>query len=237
MSDRTILSTSDAFTRTQRCAVDVLLAVWTIRPEGEDVDDLDDVLGLHLERAVYEEIAKGLAEVARLPHEQMRDHLRLAAQQELHRGATPGYRWATTTEIPAGIPAAATWRRTCWTPISSRCCNACLWPSSRGFHAAAHRSLQGRPHRHGPTRTIATTDIGLHVLVVETKHDVTVTVHWTNEDARAALVSFVEQAWEPMLADEPMPTDPSVAIQRYFSGVSDNSYLLYSTTISSPTAP
>jgi hypothetical protein len=76
----------------------------------------------------------------------------------------------------------------------------------------------------------------VHVLVVETKHDVTVTVHWTDEDARAALGSFVEQAWEPMLADEPMPIDPSVAIQRYFSGVSDDSYLLYSTTISSPTA-
>jgi hypothetical protein len=236
MSDRTIVSTSDAFTRTQRCAVEVLVAAWTIRPEGEDVDDLDDVLGLHLERAAYEEIAKGLAEVARLPHEQMRDHLHLAAQQELHRGAAPGYRWATTTEShPSRYPSSHHLEAHLLDAHLEQVLQRLPLAQLEGFHAAAHRSLQGRPHRHGPTPTIATTDI--EVVVVETKHDLTVTVHWTDEDARAALVSFVEQAWEPMLANEPMPTDPSAAIQRYFSGVSDDSYLLYGTTVSSPTAP
>lgn len=237
MSDSSILSTSDARTSTHRLAVDVLLTAWTIRPEGEDVDDIADVLGVHLERAVYEEIAKGLAEVACAPHDQMRDQLRAAAQQELRRRAAPGYRWATTTEIH---------------PIryrSSRHLEAHLLDAHleqvlqrlplaqlEDFHAAAHRNWQGRPHGHGPTLAMATTDAEVHVLVVETKHDVAVTVHWAHEDARAALASFVEQAWEPMLADEPMPTDPSAAIERYFSRVSDDSYLLYSTTISSPTA-
>jgi hypothetical protein len=104
------------------------------------------------------------------------------------------------------------------------------------FHAEAHRHWQGRPHRHTPAPSTAATDPEMHVLVVETKHDRTVTVHWTHEDARAALASFVDQAWKPMLADEPMPTDPGAAIERYFSRAPDDSYFLHSTTISRPTA-
>jgi hypothetical protein len=107
MSDSTIVSTSDAFTRTQRCAVDVLLTAWTIRPEGEDVDDLDDVLGLHLERAVYEEIAKGLAEVARRPTSRCEitcssPHSRSCTAAPLPATAGRPRRRST----PAGIPAA-----------------------------------------------------------------------------------------------------------------------------------
>src|SRR6266511_2203188 len=152
-SDSDILSTSDAFTSTHKLAVEVLTAAWTIRPEGEDIDDIADLLGVHLERAVYEEIARGLAEVACVPHDQMRDQLRVAAQQEFRRRAFPSYQWATTTEV----------------------------------HAQAHRNWQGRPHRHGPTPAMPATDPEVHVLVVETKHDRMVTVHWTDEDARAAL--------------------------------------------------
>src|SRR6266511_3545243 len=98
-SDSDILSTSDAFTSTHKLAVEVLTAAWTIRPEGEDIDDIADLLGVHLERAVYEEIARGLAEVACVPHDQMRDQLRVAAQQEFRRRAFPSYQWATTTEV------------------------------------------------------------------------------------------------------------------------------------------
>jgi len=49
----------------------------------------------------------------------------------------------------------------------------------------------------------------VHVLVVQTKRDTTVTMHWTDEDARAELARFVQQAWQPRLAEEPMPADPT----------------------------
>src|SRR6266508_2857374 len=131
-SNSDILSTSDAFTSTHKLAVEVLTAAWTIRPEGEDIDDIADLLGVHLERAVDEEIARRLAEVACVPHDQMRDQLRVAAQQERRRRAFPSSRWAPPQKsTPSGIPAASTWRRICSTPTCSRCCNACPWPSMR----------------------------------------------------------------------------------------------------------
>ena len=74
----------------------------------------------------------------------------------------------------------------------------------------------------------------VHVMEVETKHDRTLTVNWSDEDARAALASFVDQAWASVFADEPMPADPDAAIERYFSRAPDDSYFLDSTTISHP---
>src|SRR6266508_551618 len=96
-SDSDILSTSDAFTSTHKLAVEVLTAACTIRPEVEDIDDSADLPGGHLERTVYEEIARGLAEVACVPQDQMRDKLRVAAQQEFRRRAFTSTQWATTT--------------------------------------------------------------------------------------------------------------------------------------------
>ncbi len=218
MSDSNVLSTSDAFTSTHKLAVEVLIAAWTIRPEGEDIDDIADLLGVYLERAADEEIAKGLAEVACVPHDQMRGQLRVAAQQELHRRAFPSYRWATTTEIHpvryrSSLHMAAHLLDAHLEQVPQRLPLAQL----EDFHAEAHRHWQGRPHRHTPAPSTPATAAEVHVLVVATKHDRMVTVHWTDEDARAALASFVDQAWEPMLADEPMPADPGAAIERYFS--------------------
>ena len=151
MSDSNVLSTSDAFTSTHKLAVEVLIAAWTIRPEGEDIDDIADLLGVYLERAADEEIAKGLAEVACVPHDQMRGQLRVAAQQELHRRAFPSYRWATTTEIHpvryrSSLHMAAHLLDAHLEQVPQRLPLAQL----EDFHAEAHRHWQGRPHRHTP---------------------------------------------------------------------------------------
>ncbi len=236
-SDSDILSTSDAFTSTHKLAVEVLTAAWTIRPEGEDIDDIADLLGVHLERAVYEEIARGLAEVACVPHDQMRDQLRVAAQQEFRRRAFPSYQWATTTEVhPVRYRSSLHMGAHLLDAHLEQMLQRLSLAQLEDFHAQAHRNWQGRPHRHGPTPAMPATDPEVHVLVVETKHDRMVTVHWTDEDARAALASFVEQAWNSMLADEPIPTDPAAAIERYFSRAPDDSYFLHSSTMSRPTA-
>ncbi len=236
-SDSDILSTSDAFTATHKLAVEVLTAAWTIQPKGEEIDDIADLLGVHLERAVDEEIARGLAEVACVPHGQMRDQLRVAAQQELRRRAFPSDRWATTTEVHpvryrSSLHMAAHLLDAHLEQVLKRLSLAQL----EDFHAQVHRNWRGRPHRHGPTLAVPATDPEVHVLVVETKHDRMVTVHWTDEDARAALAGFVEQAWNPMLADEPIPTDPGAAIERYFSRAPDDSYFLHNSAMSRPTA-
>src|SRR6266511_2495999 len=209
MSDSNILSTSDAFTSTHKLAVEVLIAAWTIRPEGEDINDIADLLGVHLERAADEEIAKGLAEVACVPHDQMRDQLRVAAQQELHRRAFPSYRWATTTEVHpvryrSSLHMAAHLLDAHLEQVPQRLPLAQL----EDFHAEAHRHWQGRPHRHTPAPS-------------------TPARRW-----RASLTRHGSRCW-PTSRCLPTPARQSSATSHV---PPDDSYFLQSITISSPTA-
>jgi hypothetical protein len=151
MSDSNILSTSDAFTSTHRLAVEVLIAAWTIQPEGEDVDDIADLLGVHLERAAYEEIASGLAEAACVPHDQMRDQLPVAGQQELRRRAFPGYCWATTTEIhPVRYRSSLHMEAHLLDAHLEQVLQRLPLAQLEDFHAEAHRHWQGRPAATAP---------------------------------------------------------------------------------------
>jgi len=88
------------------------------------------------------------------------------------------------------------------------------------------------PDASGEPRSCCAPDPEVTVLIVETNHDRTVTVHWTDKDARAALASFVDQAWAGVFDEEPLPVDADVAIERYFARALDDSYFLGSVTIS-----
>lgn len=148
------IATQQAIAITHQLAVRVLTAAWEIRPEGVDVDDITDLLGCHLERAAYEEIARGLTEVAAVPHDQMRDQLRAATQRDLARRAHPSHRWVTTTETyPARYPSGRHLEAHLLDAHLEQAPGGLGLHHLEGFHAQAHRWRQGRPHRHGHTPT------------------------------------------------------------------------------------
>ena len=145
-----MITTQQAITITHKLAIQLLAAAWEIRPEGVDVDDIADLLGCQLERAAYEEIARGLAEVACVPHDQMRDQLRTATEQEMARRAHPSHHWVTATEThPATYPSSRHMQAHLLDAHLQQIPDRLSLYHLEGFHAEAHRWRQGRPHRHG----------------------------------------------------------------------------------------
>lgn len=74
----------------------------------------------------------------------------------------------------------------------------------------------------------------LYALVIDHQYDTDLSVHRTEEGARARLFTFVSDWWDQEMnatGEVPMPEQPDEAISAYFEGVEDEFYTIKPVTI------
>jgi hypothetical protein len=65
-------------------------------------------------------------------------------------------------------------------------------------------------------------DDSLFLLVIDHRRDTTYSLHYSREDAQAAIAGWVEQWWDQEMGDQPKPgVIDQAAIDRYFARVHD----------------
>lgn len=72
------------------------------------------------------------------------------------------------------------------------------------------------------------------VLLIDHKHGVNVTVHWTHEQAKAALLAYVADWWEQETGTVVMPHDPDEAIEEYFAAATDEDWRILDAELADP---